>query len=97
MEDNIILTQIPIEEIDTRIKKIISEAINNISGNYPDEIPLGRAVEDYGLTRQTLYNLHNKGVITLRKLQGKTFASRSDISKAMCEMKRKKQSAAVAN
>lgn len=56
-----------------------------------DEIPIARAAKIYDLDPKTLYNLHNQGIITLKKLSGKTFVSKAEISKAMVSFKSKKQ------
>ena len=88
---DIILSPIPVEELDRRIENIVERAVSNVGGNLNeiDEIPLIRASTEYGITRQTFYNLHKKNAITLLKLNGRTFVRRSDISHAMKEMERK--------
>ena len=88
---DIILSPIPFDELAEMIEKIVGKAVDGIGSNQSevDEMPLMRAISKYGVTRQTFYNLHNQGLITLLKLKGRTFIRCSDISKAMQEMKRK--------
>jgi len=54
---------------------MIRAAIQDSNLNRQEFVPLNQVCKQYDLSRKTLYNYHNKGYITLRTTERKTYVS----------------------
>jgi len=77
------LTNELVESISEKIADTLNKSIHVSTHRYH---PIAQFARKYGLTRRSLYNYHKKGILTLKKIEGKVYVDEEEFLSNMKTM-----------